>query len=241
MSSTDATPSASAPPSDLLAWIYESECDEFSEELYLYAVAAQNGEPVTARFPALTAHLALCPQCQELYQELQFMLESEARAGLTFGAETSPPPLLTRHTIHQGIDWFLEQTTALVRVWVRGVELLASPSWPTEAIAVRGDAPTGPQEWRLTTGDVDTAPITLGATEVRASLIPHPSDEQRVTWQIEVSQPARWPDFAGITITLYPASGEPQRQTTGHDGIVQFPDLPRQDLAAMQIAIELPV
>lgn len=241
MSSTNAAQPASDPRDELLQWIYESECDEFSEELYLYAVAQQKGEPVAERFPALTVHLAHCAQCQELYHELLFMLTSEARAGLAMTQEARQLSTPERSTIHQGIDWLLEQSKELLRVWVRGAAVLATPPWPPQTVAVRGPAGAHQQAWQLSTRTLDPAPTTIADTEIRIALIPDPTDDQRITWQIEVTQPDRWPDFAGISVTLYPAYGEPQRQTTGHDGIVQFPDLPRQDLAAMQIAIELPV
>lgn len=168
------------------------------------------------------------------------MLASEAHAGLTVSTATSQPPAPVRSTIHQGIDWLLEQSIELLRVWVRGADLLATPPWPTQAVAIRGPAGVNQHEWRLNTSEVNAGPL-VAAMEVRVTLIPDPSDEQRITWQIEVTQPDRWPDFAGIGVTLYPAHGEPQRRVTGRDGVIEFTALTRQEVATMQVAIELSV
>lgn len=250
MSASNQPAPASEPEEGLLAWIYESECEAYNEELYLYVVAQQNGETVTALFPTLSAHLAECPRCQALVRELQFMLEGEARAGLTLSSDPTPlaapsmaadPSARIRQTIHQGITWVLEQGQQIVRVWVNGADLIANPPpWSGQLAAVRGALTTEPPEWQLNPNADAPTPLIAAETEIRVALLADPDDAARVTWQVTVTQPARWPDFAGVPVTLYPADGEPQRRTTGPDGMVQFTALPRQALATLQVAIELP-
>lgn len=239
------------PQEGLLAWIYESECDEYNEELYPYALAQQNGEAVAALFPALTAHLALCPQCRALYQELQHLVESETRANLTTGTAFNqaptpeqPPtaPATLRHTLAQGVDWVMEQSQTVVQLWVHGAELLAQLTAGTpQPLAVRGTGSAAQPEWWISTSSIQQTLPSHAAAEIRMALITDPGDAQHVTWQVEVTQPARWPDFSGVTVTLYPAAGQPQSRVTGENGIVQFTGLARQAVGAIQVAIELPL
>ena len=232
-----------------LAWIYDSECEEYYEALYLCAEAERKGEPIAKSFTQVLQHRANCISCTETYNELLFLLRLEATNELVTHESSTPADVAAAPMgMHQAssqaarqvqtpLTWAIEQIENGMSVLI---SLAALFSTPTNAWATRGQTTDNssalPYKFTAITGDSSNEI----ETEIHLTLLQDERDPQKLVLEAEVNIPAHWPDFSGIPVVLHKADGQIRRLVTSTQGIVRFSGITLADLSDANISVEVP-
>jgi len=222
-------------------------CDQCQALLPDYSTAENRDALLLStetRWAAVSRHLALCPHCTAVYEQMNEWLTAgyqDAIPGagaypafdLSFleppAAAASPlgwPLALLEKRRQQGVQWLHEAASGLYLLFT-----------PTPALAGAG--------WAVKSGADDTllARTVLGEDEypgweIEATVFATGADHCRV----EVSLYAFAPlpdDLSGIVVTLHDGVAE-RFALTDANGLAEFAAVPRERIAAFVLRVDLP-
>ncbi|MEM7128635.1 MAG: hypothetical protein AAF702_20040 [Chloroflexota bacterium] len=245
--------------SRILRWVFDAECEKHSEDLYRMAQAERRGLPIADTFASLLAHRDGCSHCTEVYDELLFMLEVEASEGLVAFDEVEDTELSSQgigteaflseqsgatasERAKQEIKWVVHQTQRGIQILLNIPDMIgAQPEWQTRSSTNGDGEETSEGEFLFNVSGNPNQP----EVEIKLSFLSNTNSSKIIDLEVEISIPERWPDFSGIEVFLRGASDQAttyrNQQTTGPNGIVQFRDIKRDVLPAMQVSIEIPL
>jgi hypothetical protein len=235
----------------LVESVYIDVCDRFTETMTLYAVATLRNDPSLDEFEEFRRHMRTCASCQESYQDLLMVLEAEkteAGADLAEIPVIPPPWVAQKETpapVEQEMDssgfrvWLTQQGDALVRLMVELSNLgRLTPQIETRAHPHKDDrsAETPSEEFIFDTTGIEH----VQDVELRVAVAVDQTNPLQRELRVEISLPARWPDFSGATVSLHWATGEVRSQLTGRNGIVKFAGLTQDEIRRARVEVSLP-
>lgn len=212
------------------------DCAPCQEQLAAYVDAELAGQPASARFPAVAAHIDRCAACQQAHHELQALLRLD-RSGELAAPPVLPsfdfsylPPLPARPAAPPAArPWLLDELGRLVIRWT--ADLLASLQGPAIQPTLLKSGASAGLRYELTDAVDDLA--------VRIEAEPQRSNPQRWTVEVEVDIPSRggWPHLAGNVVTLRRGAELIDKQETDSFGKALFDGVPAADLPQLVFEI----
>jgi hypothetical protein len=228
--------------------VYSELCEQFSETMYLYALAQQREEDSVAAYAEFKKHIEHCSACTEAYQDLLMLLKDEDSAWITpEDLPVLPPPwgemAQDREQVEALLDWngvrvwVDRQRETLVRLLVdlSGMENM-TPQIQTRSQTTLPSGQQAEREWLVDTTQVEG----IQDAELRLSVAPDQTMPDHHELRVEISIPDRWPDFSGAIVYLHTQQANTPSQMTGRSGTVRFGGLTIETIRQARVEIILP-
>lgn len=210
----------------------EAFCDQTQQLLAVYVEQEMNGEAIEARYPAITRHLQVCPDCRAEYEALQSLLATEEppiRPRKPLDMAQLPPRVAPNQLRAPDMNADSRVTWANKRIqaWLAGLAGLS----PTTSLATRD--PRGRENAGRQEAPYQIAVMSLGP-DVRLQLIPLFEDGMaHLRAYFAPSSAALFEQLRGSMARLYQLKSDPEPQAVfiaesmlQAGGTIQFDDLP---------------
>lgn len=225
--------------------IFADSCDDYGDQLYVYAEALVRDKPAGNEFVGLVSHLKNCAFCSSLLSELKEQLTAEVTGNWFEMPDFVPsadkidlpvgwPIQITPFTFgvtHLQLD---NQLRKPVRFFLQAVMVREKN---TPAMALRGVEEGSEEEIDVDQHELFSLemPVLIKLKKIREA-------GAVLEWQllVEITVPERWPDFSGVLVTVHWPGRESSSVTTDSAGVARFSGFRDPDLLAVQIEIHLP-
>lgn len=215
------------------------DCPGCQDQLSAFVDAELGGEDAAAAFPAVRSHLAGCPTCRLVREELTALLSLEHAGQLAappppapfdFGYLPAPATRPAADAPKRDRPWRLD---ALGRLIIQfSDELLRSLQGPALQPSTLKSASAQAVQVAVA-GEIDDLNVHVSAE-------PTARDPRLIDVEVEVDIPSRggWPNLAGSVVTLFVEGDAIDRQETDAFGKALFENIPADVLPRLSILIE---
>lgn len=209
-------------------------CRECETQLAEYVEARVMGQS-TVGYSQLEQHLQVCPHCRREYRELEAVLTSaytEAAPVATARSRYDFSFLKPQQSRPFGWDDLGRLIVDLTSsVWQSPPRLAPAYVVKSEDTPDEAGAEGLPAPLRFSLGAPDLDDLQLDVTA-----LPDRTDPARYTLVAKVEQPSRWPELAGVTVSLT-LGDETRTDVTDESGEVTFSRIPAERLTDAQLRV----